>query len=96
VQARQVPLIRALAAAGAKFDVTNKENLTPLQLAEKPEPAERGAANQDPDVYQIKRNTRAEVIAAVRELMKLGPDDPTPVPPGAPADAQKADPKGTN
>lgn len=95
VQARQVPLIRALAAAGAKFDATNKENLTPLQLAEKPEPAGRGAANQDPDVYQIKRNTRDEVIAAVRELMKLGPDDPTPVPPAAPGDTRKADPKGT-
>jgi cytohesin len=96
VQARQVPQIRALVAAGAKLDAVNKENLTPLQLAEKPEPAGRGTANQDPDVYVIKRNTRDEVIAAVRELMKLGPDDPTPVPPAAPADTKKVDPKGTN
>ena len=28
---------------------------------------------QDPDVYKPKRDTREEVIAALRELMKLGP-----------------------
>lgn len=92
VQARQVPIIRALVAGGAALDATNKENLTPLQLAEKPEPAGRGAANADPDAYQVKRNTREEVIAALRELMKLGPNDPTPVPPPAPADAKSGDP----
>jgi ankyrin repeat protein len=82
VQARQVPLIRALVAGGAKLDAVNKENVTPLQLAEKPE-APRGPS-QDQDAYQIKRNTREEVIAALRELMKLGPNDPTPVPPPLP------------
>lgn len=87
VQARQVPIIRALVAGGAALGATNKETLTPLQLAEKPEPAGRGAP-ADPDAYQVKRNTRDEVIAALRELMKLGPADPTPVPPPAPADTK--------
>jgi ankyrin repeat protein len=73
VTARQVPVIRALVAAGAKLDATNKENLTPLQLAEKPEPPRN--PNADPDAYQFKRNTREEVIAALRELMKLPPAD---------------------
>jgi ankyrin repeat protein len=89
VQARQVGLIRALVAGGAKLDAVNKENLTPLQLAEKPE-APRGPS-QDQDAYQFKRNTRDEVIAALRELMKLGPDDPTPMPPPLP-DAKKPEP----
>src|SRR5581483_2791593 len=43
VQEEQVPLIRALVAAGAKLDAVNKENLTPLLLAEappKPNPAD--------------------------------------------------------
>ena len=90
VQARQVAVIRTLVAAGASLDATNKDNLTPLQLAEKPEPAGRGTpANNDPGVYKPKKDTREEVIAALRELMKLGPDDPTPVPPPAPADQVK-------
>jgi ankyrin repeat protein len=75
VAARQVPVIRALVAAGAKLDATNKDNLTPLQLAEKPEPPRN--ANADPDAYQFKRNTREEVIAALRELMKLPPQTST-------------------
>ena len=29
------------------------------------------------------------MIAALRELMKLGPNDPTPVPPPAPAEPDK-------
>ena len=75
VTARQVPVIRALVAAGAKLDATNKDNLTPLQLAEKPEPPRN--PNADPDAYQFKRNTREEVIAALRELMKLPPQTST-------------------
>jgi hypothetical protein len=39
-------------------------------------------------VVRAKRDTREEVIAALRELMKLGPNDPTPVPP-APAEPGK-------
>jgi hypothetical protein len=95
VQARQAPIIRALVAAGASLNATNKDNLTPLQLAEKPESAGRGAMMMmDPDAYRPKRNTREEVIAALRELMGLGPNDPTPVPPPAPTESgQKADDK---
>jgi ankyrin repeat protein len=94
VTARQVPIIRELAAAGAKLDATNKDNLTPLQLAEKPPDAGRGnpaAMMQDPDAYQPKRDTREEVVAALRELMGLGPNDPTPVPPPAAEPSKKAD-----
>jgi hypothetical protein len=96
VTARQVPIIRVLVDAGARVDAVNKDNLTPLQLAEKPEPAGRGIApaNTDPTAFRPRRDTRDDVIAALRELMKLGPDDPTPVPPPAaptaPAD-KKAD-----
>jgi ankyrin repeat protein len=94
VTARQVAIVRTLVAAGAKLDATNKDNLTPLLLAEKPEPAGRGnaaAAQQDPGVFRPHRDTREEVIAALRELMKLGPDDPAPVPPPAPAESKKTD-----
>jgi len=66
----------------------NKDNLTPLQLAEKPEPPPPPGNNTDSRTYRPKRNTREEVIAAVRELMRLGPNDPTPVPPPA-ADEKK-------
>src|SRR5262245_50211211 len=84
VQARQVAIIRALAASGAKFDVVNKDNLTPLQLAEKPEPPPPPGNNTDSRTYRPKRDSREDVIAAVRELMGLGPDDPTPQPPPPP------------
>jgi len=85
VQARQVPIIRALVEAGGKLDGVNKDNLTPLLLAEKPESNGRGnAAVMDQDAYRPPQNTKQEVIAALRELMKLGPDDPAPVPPPLP------------
>ena len=82
VTAKQVPIIRLLVEKGAKLDAVNKDNLTPLLLAEKPEPKRSAAANmqQDPGVYKRPINTREEVIAALRELMKLGPDDPAPQP----------------
>jgi hypothetical protein len=35
------------------------------------------------------------VIAALRELMHLGPNDPTPQPPPAPTPAKSADDKAT-
>jgi ankyrin repeat protein len=88
VQEEQVPMIRALAAAGAKLDAVNKDNLTPLLLAEKPKtpnPADMG----DLDVYKPKHNTKEEVVAALRELMHLGPNDPAPQPPPLPADKDK-------
>ena len=91
VTARQVPSIKTLVAAGAKLDSVNKENLTPLLLAEKPEPVRSAAAamQQDPGVYRPHRDTREEVIASLRELMKLGPDDPAPQPAPLPEDKTK-------
>jgi ankyrin repeat protein len=97
VAARQVPIIRDLVAAGAKLDAVNKDNLTPLLLAEKPEPPPPPGNNSDARTWRPKRNTREETIAAVRELMGLGPNDPAPVPPPLPADAaaeKKAEPSG--
>jgi ankyrin repeat protein len=91
VQEQQVPIIRALAAAGAKLDAVNKDNQTPLILAEapkKPNPNEM----MDLDAYHRKQNSKAEVIAALRELMHLGPNDPAPQPPPLPA----ADKKGSD
>src|SRR6185437_10345815 len=91
VQARQVPIIKALVDAGAKLDVVNKDNLTPLLLAEKPEPPPPPGNNNDPDTFKPKRDTREAVIAAVRELMHLGPDDPAPVPPPVAKADKKSD-----
>jgi ankyrin repeat protein len=89
VTARQVAVIRELVAKGAKLDAVNKDNLTPLLLAEKPEPPPPPGNNNDPNIYRRKRDSREDVIAALRELMKLGPNDPAPVPPPLPADQQK-------
>jgi ankyrin repeat protein len=89
VTARQVAIIRELAAKGAKLDAVNKDNLTPLLLAEKPEPPPPPGNNNDPNAYRRKRDSREDVIAALRDLMKLGPNDPAPVPPPLPADQQK-------
>jgi ankyrin repeat protein len=93
VAARQVAIIRELVAAGAKLDAVNKDNLTPLLLAEKPEPPPPPGNNNDPNTYRPKRDTREAVIAAVRELMKLGPDDPAPQPPPLPDKDEKKDDK---
>ena len=92
VQEEHVGMIRALAKAGAKLDAVNKDNLTPLLLAEapkKPNPADMG----DLDIYKPKRNSKEEVVAALRELMHLGPNDPAPQPPPLPA---KDDKKATD
>ncbi len=85
VQEEHVGMIRALVAAGAKLDAVNKDNLTPLLLAEapkKPNPADMG----DLDIYKPKRNSKEEIVAALRELMHLGPNDPAPQPPPLPKD----------
>jgi uncharacterized protein len=90
VEEQQVPIIRALVAAGGKLDAVNKDNLTPLLLAEKPKkpnPADMG----DLDAYKPKRNSKEEVIAALRDLMHLGPNDPAPQPPPLPADKKSDD-----
>ena len=93
VQEEHVGMIRALAAAGGKLDAVNKENLTPLLLAEapkKPNPQDMG----DLDIYKPKRNSKEEIVAALRELMHLGPNDPAPQPPPLPAaDKDKKDDK---
>jgi len=88
VQEEHVGMIRALAAAGGKLDAVNKDNLTPLLLAEapkKPNPADMG----DLDIYKPKRNSKEEIVAALRELMHLGPNDPAPQPPPLPAKDDK-------
>ncbi|HTC31756.1 MAG TPA: ankyrin repeat domain-containing protein, partial [Bryobacteraceae bacterium] len=92
VQELQVPMIRVLAGAGGKLDAVNKDNLTPLLLAEKPkkpDPLDMG----DQDVYKPKHNSKEEVIASLRELMHLGPNDPAPQPPPLPAADKKDDKK---
>ena len=92
VQELQVPMIRALVGAGGKLDAVNKDNLTPLLLAEKPkkpDPLDMG----DQDVYKPKHNSKEEVIASLRELMHLGPNDPAPQPPPLPATDKKDDKK---
>jgi ankyrin repeat protein len=90
VQARQVGIIRELVAAGARLDAVNKDNLTPLLLAEKPEPPPPPGNNTDSRAWRPKRDSREDVIAALRELMGLGPNDPAPVPPPRPAEEKKA------
>jgi hypothetical protein len=84
-----VPIIKALIGAGAKLDAVNKDNLTPLLLAEKPEPPPPPGNNADARTYRPKRNTREEVIAALREAMHLGPNDPAPQPPPLSESEQK-------
>jgi ankyrin repeat protein len=85
VSARRTDMIRDLVAAGAKLDAVNKDNLTPLLLAEKPEPPPPPGNNSDARVWRPRRDSREAVIATLRELMKLGPNDPAPVPPPLPA-----------
>jgi len=85
VSARRTDAIRLLVEKGAKLDAVNKDNLTPLLLAEKPDPPLTAAQmQQDPGVYRPRRDKREDVIATLRELMKLGKDDPAPVPPPLP------------
>jgi ankyrin repeat protein len=97
VTARQVAIIRELVAKGAKLDAVNKDNLTPLLLAEKPEPPPPPGNNNDPRTYRRARDSRDDVIATLRELMKLGPNDPAPQPPPLTPEQQKknADEKKT-
>jgi hypothetical protein len=86
VQAKQVAMIRTLAAAGGLLDAVNKDNKTPLLLAEslpKEPPKDTGA----PVVDRGKIDSREDVIAALRELMHLGPNDPAPQPPSQPTPA---------
>jgi ankyrin repeat protein len=83
VQAKQVAMIRTLAAAGASLDAVNKDNKTPLLLAEAL-PTEPPKDTGAPVVNRGTIDSRADVIAALRELMHLGPNDPAPQPPPPP------------
>jgi ankyrin repeat protein len=87
VQLQQVGMIRALAAAGASLNAVNKDNLIPLAAAEKLKDMTSAelslSMGMDADAYRPKRDSRAEVIAALRDLMHLGPNDPVPAPPPA-------------
>jgi ankyrin repeat protein len=91
VTARRTDMIRSLVAAGAKLDAVNKDNLTPLLLAEKPEPPPPPGNNTDARVWRPRRDSRDQVIATLRELMHLGPNDPAPVPPPLPEQQKKAE-----
>ena len=64
-----IAIIRELVAAGAKLDAVNKDNLTPLLLAEKPEPPPPPGNNNDPDTYRPPRDTREAVIARISARM---------------------------
>jgi uncharacterized protein len=89
VEEQHVAMIRALVAAGAKLDAVNKDNLTPLLLAEKPKKKDPNAMGDNPEAYHPKKDSREEVVAALRELMHLGPNDPAPQPPPLPPAADK-------
>jgi uncharacterized protein len=89
VEEQHVALIRALVAGGAKLDAVNKDNLTPLLLAEKPKKKDPNGMGDNPEAYHPKKDSREEVVAALRELMHLGPNDPAPQPPPLPPAADK-------
>jgi ankyrin repeat protein len=94
VAARRTDMIRTLAAAGAKFDAVDKDNMTPLLLAEKPEPPPPPGNNNDSRAFRPRRDSREQVIATIRELMHLAPNDPAPQPPPLPKKEEKvAEPK---
>jgi ankyrin repeat protein len=95
VAAHRMDMIRDLVAAGAKLDAVNKDNLTPLQLAEKPEPPPPPGNNTDARAWRPRRDSHEEVVATLRELMHLGPNDPTPVPPPLPEQEKKAEEQKT-
>src|SRR5439155_883632 len=96
-QASDVEALKLMIAKAAKIEWSptevKKGNLTPLLLAEKPEPPPPPGNNNDPDTYKPPRDTRDAVIAALREMMHLGKDDPAPVPPPLPKDEKKDDKK---
>jgi ankyrin repeat protein len=90
VQARQVEIIKALVAAGSKLDAVNRDNQTPLLLAEKPEPPRPAGNNNDSTAFRRKQDSREDVIAALRQLMNLGPP-PLPASEKKDGDAPKTD-----
>jgi uncharacterized protein len=89
VDEQHVAMIRALVAAGAKLDAVNKDNLTPLLLAEKPKKKNPNDMGDNPEAYHPKKDSREEVVATLRDLMHLGANDPAPQPPPLPPAADK-------
>jgi ankyrin repeat protein len=98
-QAGNLDLIRALADAGVKFDATNKDGFTALDIAEGKQPAgkdsagERGAAPPAGGGGARGRGGRGaksqqDVAKLLRELMGLPPASPSPETP-APAGEQQ-------
>ena len=84
VTARQVEIIRAL--VGGRREARRRQQGQPDAAAAGRKAGTAAAAGQQqrPGHLRPKRDTREEVIAAVRELMHLGPNDPAPVPPPQP------------
>jgi cytohesin len=94
VQAQQVDMIQAIAAAGGSLDAVNKDNQTPLLLAESLKKDAKPAPPANPDApVGRKKNTPEEVVVALRALMHLDPNDPAPLPPPLAAKAQTPAPK---
>ena len=88
VQAGQVAMIRSLVKAGAALDAGNREKQTALAVAEKIKNSPPAGPNpQDPDAYIPPKDSPEQVVAVLRELMHLGPNDPVPPARGATANA---------
>ena len=97
-QSGNLDMVRALAAAGVKFDATNKDGLTALDVAEGKQPegkqpaGQRGAppAGGGGGGGGARRGGRggaasqADVAKLLRELMGLPPAPATPAPAGEP------------
>src|SRR5215475_479596 len=98
-QAGNVDMIRALADAGVKFDATNKDGLTALDIAEGKQPAgkdsagERGAPPPAGGGGGARgrggrgAKSQQEVAKLLRQLMGLPPAPPAPPAPETPAPA---------
>ncbi|MEO5924168.1 MAG: ankyrin repeat domain-containing protein [Bryobacteraceae bacterium] len=88
VQAGQISMIRALVKAGAALDAGNREKQTALAVAEKIRTSPPVGPNpQDPDAYIPPKDSPEKVVAVLRELMHLGPNDPIPAARGVTAAA---------
>ena len=88
VQAQQVAMIRALVKAGAALDAPNREKQTALAVAEKLKLNPPSLVNsQDPDAFIPEHDSPDQVVAVLRELMHLGPNDAVPAPRGGAAAA---------
>jgi ankyrin repeat protein len=97
-QSGNLDMVRALAAAGVKFDATNKDGLTALDVAEGKQPGGKQAAGERGAAPPAgggggggaRRGGRggaasqADVAKLLRELMGLPPAPATPAPAGEP------------